>query len=120
MAQIVTSVGSPGTVGSASGGRVYAFNSISTTPIQVVGVNSARQSITVHNPGTVDIFFAPALVQNGGSDTTLTPSPSTLGGCFRVFANGGTLLIQGECQKAWQAFSATGSSNPLTIMDSSV
>jgi hypothetical protein len=120
MTEIITSVGSPGTISSASGGRVYAFNNLSTTPQQVVGQNSARQSITFHNPGTVDIFVAPAFVQNNGSDVALIPTPTTLGGCFRLYANGGTLVVSGECQKPWQSFSATGSSNPLTVIDSNV
>ena len=120
MATITTNVGSPGTVSSASGGRTYAFNNISTSPAQVIGANPARQSITVHNPGAVDIFFAPTVVQNGGSDTTLSPSPSALGGCYRVYSNGGTLVITGECQKPWQAFALSGTTNPLTVTDSNV
>ncbi len=120
MSRIATIVGSPGTVSAASGGRTYSFNNLSTTPQQIVGANPARQRITVHNPGTVDAFVAPAQVQNGGSDSTLTPSPSALGGCYRVYANGGTLVIEGECQKAWQAFSVSGSNNPLTVTDSNV
>ena len=120
MATITTHVGSPGTVSAASGGRVYAFNNINTTPQQIIGGSSGRQSITVHNPGTVDVFVAPASVLVNGSDTTLTPSTGSLGGCFRVYANGGTLVITGECQKPWQAFSASATNNPLTIMDSSI
>lgn len=120
MGGIVVDVGAPGTVGSAGGQRIYSYNAISTVPQQVVGLNPQRQSITFHNPGTVDIFVAPASVQNGGSDTPLTPSPTALGGCFRVFANGGTLKVSGECQKPWQAFAGTGTTNPLTVMDSNV
>ena len=55
-----------------------------------------------------------------GSQVTLTPSTSTLGGCFRVYANGGQLTLGGECQGQWQAFSASASSNPLTVVDSNV
>lgn len=120
MSRITTSVGSPGTVGSASGGRTYAFNNLSTTPQQVLGQNPLRQQITVHNPGAVDAFFAPATVQNTGSDVALVPSPSALGGCYRVYANGGTLVIEGECQKPWQAFSASSTNNPLTVTESSI
>jgi hypothetical protein len=38
----------------------------------------------------------------------------------RVYGNGGTLDITGECQGAWQALANTGagSSNPLTVIDS--
>lgn len=120
MAKITTSVGSPGTVSSASGGRTYSFNNISTAPQQVIGANPARQKITIHNPGTIDIFIAPVYVQNGGSDSALVPSPSALGGCFLVYANGGTLVIDGECQKPYQAFSRSGSGQPLTVVDSNV
>lgn len=120
MTNIVTGVGASRTVSAASGGRVYAYNNISTVPQQIVGGNSSRQSITVHNPGTVDIFVAPAAVQNTGSDVALTPSTGALGGCFRVYANGGTLVLTGEVQKAWQAFAASGTTNPLTVMDSNI
>lgn len=120
MTTITTSVGSPGSISSASGGRTYSFNNISTAPIQIVGANPSRQKITVHNPGTIDVFVAPVFVQNGGSDAALTPSPSTLGGCLLVYANGGTLIIDGECQKPYQAFSRTSSAQPLTVIDSNI
>lgn len=102
----------------ASGGKVYAFNNLSTTPAQVVAANPQRTQITFHNPGDVDIFIASAKVLVNGSAATLTPSTSALGGCWRVFANGGSLVISGECQGAWQAFSASSSGKPLTVMDS--
>lgn len=120
MSTITTGVGSPGTVGSASGGRTYAFNNLTTAPVQVIGANAQRQKITFHNPGAVDIFVAPLYVQTTGSDVQLVPSPTSLGGCFRVYANGGSLEITGECQKPYQAFSATGSGNPLTVVDTNV
>lgn len=117
---IITGVGSPGTVSYASGGYTYAINDLDTTPQQILGTNPARRKITVHNPGTVDAFFAPAFVQNTGTDVALNPSPTALGGCYRVYANGGTLVIDGECQKPWQAFSESGSDNPLTVEVSNV
>lgn len=120
MTQIATSVGSPRTVSSASGGRTYSFNNLNTTPEQIVGTNPQRQRIIIHNPGTIDIFVAPVSVIINGSDSPLSPSPSALGGCILVYANGGTLVIDGECQKPWQAFSRSGSNNPLTVIDSNV
>ena len=117
---INTSVGSPGTVSAAAGGYTYAINNLSTTPQQILGINPARVSITVHNPGMIDAFFAPATVQNTGSDVALVPTTAALGGCYRVFANGGTLVLTGECQKAWQAFSASSSGNPLTVEVSNI
>jgi hypothetical protein len=120
MSGIFTGVGSPGTVSAASGGYTFAFNNLSTTPQQVLGSNPQRRKITVHNPGTIDIFFAPAFIQNTGVDVALVPSPTSLGGCYLVYANGGTLVIEGECQKPWQAFSRTASANPLTVEVSNV
>lgn len=120
MATISTGVGSPGTINIASGGRVYAFNNLSTTPAQVLAANPSRQTLTFHNPGTVDVFVAPTVVINSGSDVTLTPSVGSLGGCFRIYANGGSLTLTGEVQKAWQAFSASASANPLTVVESNV
>ncbi len=107
-------------VGPTSGGKVYAYNNLSTTPEVVAPANPQRTSITFHNPGTVDAFIAPQYVVNTGSQVALTPTTSALGGCFRVYANGGQLVIGGECQGQWQAFSASASCNPLTVVDSNV
>lgn len=118
---IISGVGSPGTVGSASGGKVYAYNNLSTTPAVVAPANPSRTRITFHNPhATIDIYVAPSLVLNAaGSSVALVPTTAALGGTFRVFA-GGTLSIEGECQGAWQAFSASSTNIPLTVMDSNV
>lgn len=120
MTQIFTGVGSPGTVGSAGGARTYAFNNITTSPAQVIGPNPQRQSAYFYNPGAVDIFVAPTTVQNTGSDVPLTPSLGALGGCFLLYANGGELLLTGPCQKAYQAFARSGTTNALTIVDSTI
>lgn len=107
------------TIGAANGGKVYAINTLGTSPVQVIGSNFARRSITFHNPSpSIDAFVAPVVIQTTGSDVAFTPSTSALGGCIRVMAGGGTLVITGECTGAWQAFSASGSGNPLTILDS--
>jgi hypothetical protein len=114
---VLSLVGGSQTFSSASGGKVTAVNNLSTAPVQVVAANPSRQKITFHNPGDVDIFVAPVILGNG---TTLVPSTVALGGCFRVFANGGALVIDGECQGAWQAFTASSNGKPLTIMDSNL
>ena len=119
MATITTNVGSPGTISRASGGRTLAFNAITTTPVQVLGANPQRQSITVHNPGTNTIYFAPMFVQNTGSDVALTPTTAALGGCILV-GPGLTQILTGEVQKPYQAFANAGSTNPLTIIDSNI
>ena len=104
----------------ASGGLVYAFNSISTTPQPILSPDPARVSVTFHNPGPVDIFIGPMMIQNSGTDSPLVPNVALLGGCFRVYANGGALTLTGEVQKQWQAFSASGVNNPLTVVMSRI
>ena len=123
MGIIQTGPGSPLTIAGGSGGKVYKYNAIDTTPQGVLPANTARQSIVFHNPGTIDIFICPTSGYadvNAVSRTSFTPTTSALGGCFRVYGNGGSLTITGECQLAWQAFSASGSGNPLTVMESNV
>jgi len=115
-------VGSPGTVGPASGGKVYAYNAL-TTLTTVAPANQSRTKITFHNPGTVDILVSMLTAYtsaSASSPSTLTPTTSAYGGCFRIFANGGTLIVDGECQQAWQALTSDGSSGKLTVMDSNV
>lgn len=104
---------------SASGGKINVFNNISTIPQSVALSNPQRRQIIFHNPGAVDVYIGPSVVLNAlGSNITFTPALGSLGGCFVVFANGGTLTITGECQIGWQALSASGTTNPLTVMDS--
>lgn len=127
---IFSGVGAPGTVSSASGGKVYAYNNIDAAGNTVVApANPSRVSLTFHNPGSNDIFIAPLYVQNTpgfvpttNANTSLSPTNSTLGGTWRVFANGGSLTITGECQGSWQALAVTGAgaANPLTVMESNV
>ncbi len=130
MGIISTGPGSPLAFSSASGGKVYGYNNIAEAALHVVAqANPSRQSITFHNPGTSDLFIAPAFVQNvlgtaptQPSNVALVPSNAALGGCWRVYGNGGVLVITGECQGAWQAFAVTGAgtTNPLTVMESNV
>lgn len=115
---------------SAGGGRIYYFNNITTSPASVANAVPGRLKITFHNPGTQDIFVCPGTVQNLGSaplpasgnlDQTLTASTAALGGTFRVYANGGTLVIEDNAAtRAWNAFAASGTTNALTVIDSNV
>lgn len=120
MSVIFTGPGAARTVSAASGGKVYGYNAVSTTPAEVAPANPQRQKITFHNPGTVDLYIAPVLIQTTGLSVAFSPTTSALGGCFLVYANGGALAIEGECQGAWQALAASGSDNSLTVMDSNV
>lgn len=123
---IVGGVGASQTVSSASGGKVYGYNNISTVPRPVAPANPARKKITFHNPGAIDIYIAPANVQNvlgtsptNPSDVVLVPTTSLLGGCWTVYGQS-TLVIEGECQGAWQALAASASTNALTVMDTNI
>jgi hypothetical protein len=128
MSFTVGGVGGALAFSSASGGKVYGYNNIKEAALTVVApANPSRQKIRFHNPGGSDIFIAPANVQNvlgtvptQPSNVALVPSNAALGGCIRVFGNGGTLDITGECQGAWQAFAITGAgtTNALTVIDS--
>lgn len=114
---VISIAGGTQATSSASGGKVYAINNLGVAPQVVAPANSSRRKLTFHNPGTIDFYVAPAVTAAG---TTLTPAVGSLGGCFVVFGNGGMLSIEGECQTAWQAFSASASNNPLTVMDSNI
>lgn len=119
MTTLLSSLGAQVIV-AGNGGKFYSSNAISTAPAQVIAANPGRVSITFHNPGTIDIYVAPTQVMSGGTLVTLTPSTVALGGCFLIFANGGTLIITGECQGAFQAFSKSASGNSLTISESNL
>lgn len=119
---IFSGVGAPGTVGPASGGKVYGYSTLSTLTT-VAPANPSRTKITFHNPGTVDILVGPAAAFTSFSavtPSTLTPTTAAYGGCFRVFGNGGTVIIEGECQQAWQALTSDATTGQLTVMDSNV
>lgn len=128
MGMIVGGVGGPLAFSSASGGKVYGYNNVAeAAAIVVAQPNPSRQRIRFHNPGPNDIFIAPVNVQNilgtaptQPSNVALVLSNANLGGAIRVYGNGGTLDITGECQGGWQALSLTGSgsANPLTVIDS--
>lgn len=59
----------------------------------------------------------PTINLDGGVNA---PTVANRGGAFLIFANGGTLQIEGECQTPWGALALSGVTNPLTVMDSNV
>lgn len=128
MGLISTGPGSPLSAVGASGGKIYGYNNITNANNTTVAqANPARQKITFHNPGSVDIFVSQTAAQNvlgtaptSPADVAFSPTTALLGGTFRVYANGGTLVIDGECQKAWQALAASGTTNPLTVIETNV
>lgn len=121
MAQIF-GIGSPGGSVGGNGGKFYAYNNISNAgPIPVAPVNQNRVAITFWNPGSQTIYIAPAIVISlaNPANQALTPSLAALGGCVPVLP-GGWISFQGECQGAFQALAAAGTTNPLTVIDSNV
>src|SRR5260370_629232 len=123
MGIIQTNPGSPGANSGASGGKLYAFNAITNVSnTSVAPANPQRNSITFHNPGANDILVSPTFALNfvTGSQVALAPTTAALGGGFRVFANGGSLTLTGECQQAWQALAIAGATNPEPVFDSNI
>jgi len=123
MGFIVANPGGALAYNGASGGKVYGYNNISDSGlVQVAAANTSRVKLTFHNPGSYDIFISPVVIQTTGSNVAFTPSNAALGGCIRVYANGGQFTIEGECQGAYQAFAVTGAgtTNPLTVIDTNV
>lgn len=101
---------------SASGGKLYAYNALgAVTPVSVAPANPSRQSIMFHNPGAVDVFVYPTINAVGGVNSPTVAAP---GGALRIFSNGGSLTISGECSTPWSALAASGSTGALTVMDS--
>lgn len=120
---IIGGVGSSQTASGASGGKVYAYNALTEALLPIAApANPARRKITFHNPSSVDVFVYPQYVLNtSGQNTPLTPTSLNLGGCFRVYANGGNYTIDGECQGQWGAFANDNSGNAcLTVIDTNV
>jgi hypothetical protein len=103
-------------VGTGGSTKVWPFNNISTAPIQVVGINAYRESITFSNPGTQTIFVAP-LIDARGNPIPL--SMSALGGSFPV-VGGAQLTISGEVQVGWQALALSGTANPFTVFENNL
>src|SRR5216684_6795877 len=112
---IFSGVGASASVGPTSGGKFYAFNAIAAAPQTVAPANPSRVTITFWNPSNVTIFIAPLVVISlvGGGQQALIPSLAALGGCIPLLSQS-WISITGECQGAFQALAASGSTNALT------
>jgi hypothetical protein len=108
----IISKGGPLAFFGASGGKSTPCM-LGTSPAPVIAGNAERQRIVFHNPGTASVYVAPTTTATG---TPLLPTLSALAGCFQI-PSGGTLVLTGEMQITWQAFSAAVG-NPLTIFES--
>jgi hypothetical protein len=97
-------------------GLTTAVNGISSVAgAQVLAADSRRSKIMIHNPGAVDVLVYQAKDINNAA---LAPTFAAPGGGFVVFANGGSLTLEGVviCQTAFGAIakSATGALTILT------
>jgi hypothetical protein len=118
---LLRGVGSSGSVGPTSGGKVYAFNTLdAVTPVQVAPANQARTSVNFHNPGDVDVIVYQQYVQTTGSNAANPATVAAKGGSWVIFANGGERTITGECQGAFYALAISSSGKPLTVTDSNI
>jgi len=89
------------------------INTLNTVATAVISTSSVRQALIFHNPGTTNVYVYPSL-------TSAAPTTTAPGGSFIMFP-GGTLSLSNEefsnINCGWSAFAATGSSQPLTIVE---
>lgn len=89
-----------------------AINNLGTTIATVISTSLVRHGLIFHNPGTVNAYVFPSLA------TTVTTA--LVGGSFIIYP-GGTLefpsTVYTNINCAWSAWVATGSSQPLTIVE---
>jgi hypothetical protein len=110
----IISKGGPLAFFGANGGKSTPC-SLGTSPAPIIGVNPDRQGIMFHNPGSATAYVAPTTTAVGAP---LVPTLSALAGTFQI-PSGGTLVLMGEMQCAWQGFSAS-MGNPLTVFESNI
>ena len=88
-------------------------NNLSTTAISVISTSFLRQGIIFHNPGTASVYVYPTLASTA-------PTTTTVGGSFLILP-GGTLAFPSSLYPnincGWSAFSGTGSSQALTVVE---
>ena len=109
-------VGGAQAFGPASGGKVTPLNNVGTSFAQVIGANPSRLSIGFHNPGTITLYVGPLVTASGSANS---PSSGSLGGAF-ILPPGTTQVFTGECQTAWGAFAVSGTTNPLSVVESNI
>jgi hypothetical protein len=116
MGMIVTGVGSPGTISTATGGKITAAL-VGTTGAVVIGANPSRQVIVFHNPTASgnNLYVYQTVNAVGGVNAPTLAAPQ---GSFIVLP-GATLTVTGECQNQCAAF-ASGANSPLTISESNL
>lgn len=98
----------------ASSSPVFTgVNTLGTTATTVVGPSTIRHGIMFHNPGTTTEYFF-------GSTLGTTPSTAVLGGVITLSAGSTVVFPSVQFQNVncgFLAFAASGTSNPLTIVE---
>lgn len=93
----------------------YSWNNIGTSSATTILVaNTGRHGVLFHNPGaTASIYVYP-------SNIATAPTVSSVGGSIVIYP-GATLSLPSplfaNCNGTWLAFSGTGSSQPLTVVE---
>jgi hypothetical protein len=101
---------------SYAAGKITPVNNVGTGGAQVIGINGRRSGLRFHNPGIVTLYAY-------SLNTVPAPSLASLGGAYIIFPQnditiyGGNVGTIHDVNGAWGAFSVTGSTNPLTIME---
>lgn len=89
------------------------INSLSTTASVVIAASTTRHGLIFHNPGTASVYVYPTLASTA-------PTTASVGGSFLILP-GGTLefppSIYPNVNCGWSAFSGTGSSQALTVVE---
>lgn len=95
-------------------GRTVAVGTLNAASVEVVGINPQRNSITFHNPNissNINVFVCQAQDANGSN----LPAAPDGAGCFCIFP-GASLTFEGNVGGAWNACSASGSNQALTVL----
>ncbi len=89
------------------------INTLGTTVIVLVAANAFRHGIVFHNPGTVSAYIYP-------TNITTAPTTALVGGSILIDP-GGTVAFPSmgfsNVSCGWSGFIATGSSQPLTVLE---
>lgn len=89
-----------------------AVGTLGTTWTQVLAADVSRRGVIFHNPGSVNVFVAPA---------NLSAQPASGAGALLIYpGEEQDVLALDEHQNvnaAWMAWAASGSNRPLTILD---
>ena len=114
LSQIARAIANTMPIATASTSPVATgINTLSTTIMVVIASSVIRHGIVFHNPGTVNAYVFPTAIATA-------PTTALVGGSF-IIDPGGTVTFAAmgfaNVNAGWSGFSASGSGNPLTILE---